>query len=925
MRLHPVLLLLVLAAACGSDPSASNAPPPAPPPPPPPSPQPPSPPPAPATVLAGSVSIQAGSSQENAPSTSVVIPPTVLVKDSQGQPLPGALVRFQVDAGGGSTDRDTVRTGADGTVSVAWRLGPLPGPNRLLAIVDTVSPAVFTATGRFLVATSMVPGVLVLPSGSAVVASGLRVRSPMIDVPVGEFARFTAPVEPGEPSLSAATREDGTPYLFAWLDDRHGIMSPRTTAEVMAFFDLGGYLFESETDRDKLRAGLRLADLRILEDAITAALQGNPSSSPLESAQLKHARAKAVQLLTTPKFAKSVLIEPPPERSGITLDQTGFRNIILTNTFRRRVVAFVDRVSSTDKQGATSEAILNGPPIKLGAVIYVTSAPGALADLASGDPVTEPVVSAPVPVPLFPADAAKTRYRVTAVGTGLPTVLMNNLPGYMKDAQAEAALETLLLDAIIPIVKTVFNVNGLAKNNPLGLDSEALYSKLVGINPAEAINLLRQGDFEGAFREMLKRVFDSKEGQDLIFDALAGPYQLRVGFKGEGWDKLVKGWTSAQRALTIVEVGGTGFAILKTFLDHLASSQAEQWYLDVTAAEVRLTPPSATISQLETQFFKAIVTDATGGNGPVPVFHYHWSTSGTVGKICNAANSSGQSCGTEFVSSGDGVTYLPEGTKAGTDQIKVRVTMVVDGQEIDVGEAQAAVTTYQSKVSISPESVTINPGGSASFTVTFEGYPDPAAGRIFRWSTPGQLGLLSASGVRSTGIEVTNRQTMEYVSTPDQFGNDREGVEPVRVTVQVIGSDGNRVSLGFATATVEVKKRNPDVISGSWFITDPIPADAGRSCIWAYIRFPLVEGATRYALYAHDFNDTLFWGTQINSILTPPFPALAAFGPRVSGASGGEYFFFLTGGCGPDSSIPEGIASMAGRFAGMVVDVTVFR
>lgn len=75
--------------------------------------------------------------------------PVVVSVSRDGSALAGASVSWSVTAGGGSVSPATSATGADGTASTVWTLGPTAGANRLQAAVAgaTGSPVAFSATG----------------------------------------------------------------------------------------------------------------------------------------------------------------------------------------------------------------------------------------------------------------------------------------------------------------------------------------------------------------------------------------------------------------------------------------------------------------------------------------------------------------------------------------------------------------------------------------------------------------------------------------------------------------------------------------------------------------------------------------------------------------------------------------------------------
>ncbi|HKW40094.1 MAG TPA: Ig-like domain-containing protein [Gemmatimonadales bacterium] len=96
------------------------------------------------------IAANGGDNQTVTAGTNVPIPPSVIVRDAGGHPVPGVAVTFAVASGGGSLTSPTQTTDASGIASVgSWTLGTVAGPNTLAATSGTLtgSPVTFTATG----------------------------------------------------------------------------------------------------------------------------------------------------------------------------------------------------------------------------------------------------------------------------------------------------------------------------------------------------------------------------------------------------------------------------------------------------------------------------------------------------------------------------------------------------------------------------------------------------------------------------------------------------------------------------------------------------------------------------------------------------------------------------------------------------------
>lgn len=888
--------LAILLAACGSDATGPNPPPPPPPPPP--------------GQVPAVVAVAAGDGQSTAPGTAVAVAPAVVVRDTEGRGVPGATVTFAVTVGGGSIDVNEVLTDAAGIASMpSWKLGPMPSENRLRATVATLDPVEFKATGRYLVATTPVSGTVTLPAGSSIELATLRVQTGIADVPVAPNGAFTASALPGGVQVAVAEAPSGAPLLFGWFDAAHRTLNARTTAEMMVYFDVGGYTLPEVARREALRQFLGTFDLNALVAAISAAIGGTGAAASLDTPAIRQARLEVLERFrAAAAMPRGIIIDPAGvEQSGVFVDQVGLNNITITNHRRRRIAAFVDRVSYVQKGVAgANPSPAAGAPIVLGAVESATSVIGTGVDILFGTMAWEPVVSEPQPVPLAPADAVATRYRVTVVGPGLRNPAVT-LTAMQRDAQRRAALETLILEAVIPLLDQVLQADNALQSRGTGGDVTSAVSTIVELLPTEALEAAVAGDLQKALIETWGVLLDAGPAQDLLLNAL----MTMIASKGVPQDVILAKAKSWGKALGIVEAIAT-FGDLYFVVDHSASAQdAVTWDVNVAEAQVRLNPPTALIPNVDLALFHATVLDATDG-GPAPVFRYRWSTTGTVGQIC--AQFAG--CSTSIpASSRDVVSYFPDASKEGTDEVQVVVYYVENGQEHVIGEATAQVTTYAPKVEIAPQQSSIDYDEQVQLTATVDARLQDGGVLRYRWATAGSLGSFLFG---ETDTE-TDNNFITYTATQHV-----EGTETVTVTVTSTKNGVTR-TLGSATATILVEHEQPTVIFGSWTTQGPVGLDPGRSCVTAYIAVPLIDGARSYQVRAYGFNDTAHWGQQITFGVTPPTEAYIPCGPGwgQSGTVGNEYRFFLTGFAGPDASIGSALSSFQSRFAGMVVEVTV--
>lgn len=853
--------------------------------------------------------VASGNGQTVVPSTPIT--PSVVVLDDEGKPVPGIKVGFTVEAGGGSVDTDSVETGADGTASVTWKLGPLPAANHLRAGVAELAPVQITATGAYDVPVTVVAGTLTLPAGAGLGLAALRVETAIADVPVTGSGGFSIATIAGGGEHLATAHAGGDAVLMGWIDADRRVLNARTTAELLTYMDIAAYTLPSPEQRDSVRFELGRRDLGVLTTAIETMLKGDAASMALNTPAILNARRATVEALEREfSMPRGIIIEPAGvELSGTVVDQVGLNNITITNHRRRRVAAFVDRVSFVPKGlSAPQPAATAGEPIYLNAVGAATSIITTAIDVLFGNWAWVPVVSPAQPVPLAPGNAVSTRYRVTVVGSGIRNPAITLTP-VQRAAQERVAKETFVLEFLLPLIEQAFAAdNGLKKwgGGPKA-DVESKLSEIYEMIPASAIEQLLKGDMMGALVSTWKTIQDSGKAQDLFFNtfftmvAKQGMPEAVIKEKAKKWVK----------AFAIVEGVAATLDLIGVVVHNASSNDAESWDVTVGEAEVRLNPPTSTIPHGELVVLQASVLEVTGG-GPAPVFHYRWSTTGQHGTIC--AQFAG--CATSIPSSSrDRVSYSPDLNTEGTDEVHVVVFVVEGGQEHIIGEAKATVTTFKPTFTLSPMQSTIDYNERVDFSATIDPRLQDVGIVTYHWSTAGALGQFTTGGTTIDG----SSSTATYAATAQV-----EGTEQVTVIARAT-KDGATRTIGTATATIVVEHEPPDSIVGRFEVSEPIGLDAGRQCVTAYIAFPLVPEARGYAVRAFNFNDATF-GSEITFDLTPPLPAyvpcsLAGWGS--SGSTGSEYRYLLSGLAGPPSAVADAISSFNARFAGMVVDVTV--
>ena len=148
--------------------------------------------------------------------------PSVIVRDQNGNPFPGATVTFAVQSGGGSISAASAVTNSTGVASVDWTLGKSVGANVLTASSGSLSTVTFNATGDAGPASGLAISAgnnQVGTAGSAVpIAPAVIVQDPNGNPKAGVAVTFTVASGGGSVTGGAATTNSaGIAAVGSWI------------------------------------------------------------------------------------------------------------------------------------------------------------------------------------------------------------------------------------------------------------------------------------------------------------------------------------------------------------------------------------------------------------------------------------------------------------------------------------------------------------------------------------------------------------------------------------------------------------------------------------------------------------------------------------------------------------------------------------
>lgn len=664
-----------------------------------------------------------------------------------------------------------------------------------------------------------------LPTALKLTADRTRLITSVAQVTPGKngAASITGYVN-GE-QLAIVLNPTGNPMLMGWIDANHTIVNSNTTAQVLAYFALAGTFVLNPTDREAVIADLQTntalsaitgvieAELARDSDAFASGVDAKLAAAVAAFAQPYFSTSQASQ---SRLHVNAIAIDPVNPQSGINLLQDPPFSAHLTNSYRRRAYAFVDRVSHTTDgvqvPDAASVTSFDIPPTN-GVNGGVT---GALNDIVNAyfgnQPTAYADVNAPdggISVPLIEG-SQKTTYQVTVVGPGATAGAA--LTPAQTNKMYQVSLQAFLQDLASPVVLNLFFGSNydFSKGTP---DEQKFAADFLANLTADFINyaptipgfndLIANGRWHDAGVMLFSTALGSSSFSNLVLKAVeaAVKRQTSQGIDPGNLTGLFKSYGKLMNA-----AGGVLQVIDTAAITHDVSQSARgaQWKIDVSQVKVNLNPPSSTIG------YGGVVQLATvlPGVDDLSGYSFHWTTTTNVGDLAEAGG--GRTHQTDYCSSSYAAAFVWEpGAIAGaSDTITVEAFSGPGcAANLSVGKAQATVTYQPSEtLTVSPASTQASPGDVIQLSTTLTpAVQDPNAIITYAWTLSGNAG-----GTLSSTSEGPNSSNT-YTASANATGSEQD---TVTVTAYQGSTKDSSVHVKLASATANITFGNPWV--GVW-------------------------------------------------------------------------------------------------------------
>jgi hypothetical protein len=596
---------------------------------------------------------------------------------------------------------------------------------------------------------------VVLPAGVALSPDKLTVQSSIAQATPDASGAFTISSYVDGEQLAIVLSPAGNPMLMGWIDATHTTISAATTAQVLAYFALNGSLMLNDAERQALMADLPSAPGI---DAVTAAVQSElalnvdafASADPVLTQALAafanstYASAQA-SAVTSRAHAQGIVINPATQ-SGIDVLQDPPFAAHLTNSFRRRAWAFVDRVSHTtggvDVADPLAVTNFEVPPV-IGVNGGVT---GALTDIMSAYYGNQPTAYASITAPDSGSFAVplvdgsdKTTYQVTVVGPGPFAGVSAGLTAAQSAQLTEVTMRGFVKDFIVPtLANAVLGSGAIDFTKGTGDKAKFMADVLTNltadfISYAASVPDLNDKIAKGQWFDAGVAITGTVGGSGALRTMLIKGFEVAVANRAAaGLDTgpmqgLLKSFNNIMNAAGgVLQVFDSG-----DYLTDLGrSDRADQWSLVVTPQKIALNPPTSNIGVGGTVVMTASVLGADDTSG----YSYGWTTTSNFGDL-NEIGGNGRVHQTAFYCSSSNEALFVYETPAAPGTSDTVTVQVYSGPNCDPAKGQLL--------------------GSAPATITF-GITTVNIALTQQWT---DTGLAVVAGQQLT---ITTTGTMDY-------------------------------------------------------------------------------------------------------------------------------------------------------------------
>ena len=705
-----------------------------------------------------------------------------------------------------------------------------------------------------------------LPTGVAITPDKLNVVTSAAGAVPGADGTVSVTAYTSGSQFIMVLSPAGNPMLFGWVNATRTVIDAETTAEALAYFALQGPLVLKSADAEALIAALpEAAGMSAVADALSTELKANvdafagPNTNVTKAlldfmtATIAAAKAPPAGSLSHAAAALRSHIHAititPDAQSGITVLQDPPFSAHLSNAFRRRSYAYVQRVSHTiagvvtdDPASVTSFEV---EPVKgvtggvFGTITDIYAAYWGLQPTAYGPSTAPSDAPGTFGLPLLDGTDATT-YKVIVVGPGATAGTVALTDAQVAE-QTEISIRSCMLDYLMPMITNVILGSGgidfKSGQATAGAQFIADYAAnattdWLAFIQSNTDNVVRDKLRKGQFFDATVDILGTVASANTLRTILEHAFNLTISQAAAGTSTL--DFRAARSYIVAFSnvLNLTG-AVLQQFdagvflLDMAHSDDSNEWTVTSTASKVNLNPSPANIIGLGSQ----VLTTAVLGADSLTGYSFHWTTTTNAGDLSNMAPG-GLAHQTDFCSSSEKALFV---VKPGTPQFAHDTVTVEAYNGANCGGTASpnyvgtatTLATYvpQDAITFSPAAVDAMASQVTSFTASLTTpITDATLVLNYHWAISGNGGGSLAdpkTGAPSQAFDTTN--TTATYTAPATVATGSQDIITVTLTVTLPWED----NLSFVTAkgsafvnyggplAISVSPQNPQVPQGT--------------------------------------------------------------------------------------------------------------
>lgn len=790
-----------------------------------------------------------------------------------------------------------------------------------------------------------------MPSGVTLDLSKAKIVSGVVEYRI-EAGKAKIRVQPGGRVLAMLVDDKDQMILAGYITDSEKTLSPASTAAAILSWRLGISLLPLDAKKKYWTEHKNLTNFSAYVDEITNTIQTNPTwfhqqaaSNPLDNFVSKMGDTDTLDIR-----ARSILVSPTSQRSGIQIYEKDFQNIGILNYRRRRAHAFVYKTAYKDRDGLEtiikskiSQGDVSEKDLGISPTTGITGFIGTINEWSLGKGMEMAVKEfGPVNLPLASNESEAT-YNVRVVGPGLVDLSGSELTNAEKAKLRRLSIETFAMDFLLPFIFDIVGAKDLV-GIPESRFATAieLIDAFVKTTPTLE-KFCEDGNFAAALFEFLNllRVEGlNAKGEDLVIKLLTFAADTSVPELNElilaQNKEVIEKSNRIFKTIKIIDLS-LKLADYKRMTSHITMSDKLTIFTATAKSHnISLTPKEGVTIPFRSHWLK-VDPKTTLGEGES--FVYKWKTTGKFGVLYSGANYS--IFGTSIETSTPDVNYWSEKSnndlspESNIDIVEVEVFVKKGTTLTRIGDAKAQVDVKQIRLVMKPDKITIAGGSNVRlYLERNDGVVDIVSNSALdykvEWSTSGSYGKFD--GVNKTAV--TRGNSIHYEALDLDI---KEGKESFTARVYFKAKNETNWTLreevkGEVTVVNDTQKiiMNIPLEAISWNRSTDISCQVG---VTQMAVIPVVPNAIRYSVTFYGFKKAYSWEGRTTSWMAGQKPAAAPFTLHDADNNliyNNKYYFGLSmswgvgpmsGDCG--STIPETIEfyKAFGGYANVVVTV----